>query len=439
MEDHVVFKCRLANYPEKANDFGILTKDFLFWHQDGIKQQLSLHDVVGTSLVNYGDLDFPGLLVVAYPKCKIGLLAKKQRRVLQKYYFTCSDLQMRSQWQKAIDNTLIGLPIDAVVKRRNLQVIINPTSGKKKATQIFEAVRPLFDNSNLEYAVTQTKSTLDTKNLVRDLDLLNIDGIVTVGGDGTIHDVIAGLMSRPDWEQAIKLPLGVIPGGTGNGLCKTLLELAAESYEPVNAAFLIVKGKQKSLDLAAVRQYNRRYYSFLSLSWGLVSDIDIESEKLKLLGALRFDIYALLLLIPLRTYKGRFSFIPHPDCKIDSSRAMMSQGEWQVIEDEFIFLWGMNTAWAAHDMNVTPHAQINDGAIDVLIMRKGTPRSEILTALLRCGKGEHLDLPHMEYYKVQAFRLEPLTDKGILVVDGEPVDYLPIEMKVIPNLALVNC
>ena len=99
----------------------------------------------------------------------------------------------------------------------------------------------------------------------------------------------------------------------------------------------------------------------------------------------------------------------------------------------------MNTAWAAHDMNVTPYAQLNDGAMDVLIMRKGTPRWEILQALLRCGKGEHLDLPHMEYYKVRAFRLEPLTDKGILVVDGEPVDYSPIDLKVIPNLACVSC
>ena len=90
-------------------------------------------------------------------------------------------------------------------------------------------------------------------------------------------------------------------------------------------------------------------------------------------------------------------------------------------------------------MNVTPYAQLNDGAMDILIMRKGTSRLEILKALLRCGKGQHLDLPHMEYYKVSAFRLEPLTEQGILVVDGERVDYSAIEMKVIPDLACVNC
>ena len=98
----------------------------------------------------------------------------------------------------------------------------------------------------------------------------------------------------------------------------------------------------------------------------------------------------------------------------------------------------MNTPWAAHDMNVTPYAQLDDGAIDVLIMRKGTSRLEILQALLRCGKGEHLDLPHLEYYKVSSFRLEPLTPKGLLVVDGELVDYSLLETVVIPSLARLN-
>jgi sphingosine kinase len=138
----------------------------------------------------------------------------------------------------------------------------------------------------------------------------------------------------------------------------------------------------------------------------------------------------------LRTYKGRFSYLPHPDFEQIGNNLSPS---WQVMEDDFIFLWAMNTPWAAHDMNVTPYASLSDGAIDVLVMRQGTSRWELLQALLRCGKGQHLDLPHMEYYKVSAFKLEPLTDKGILVVDGEPVEYSAIEMKVMPNLACVNC
>lgn len=438
MENYVIFQSKLAGYPETATEPGILTKDYLFWQHQGIKRQLCLDDVVGTALVNHGDDRQPCLLVSAYPKQTFGLIAKKERRVLREYYFTCADLATRSQWQQAINNTLVGQAIDADIKCRKLQVVINPNSGQKLASKVFEQVRPLLDCSNLTYTVTQTCSAADTKNFVGNLNLSALDGLVIVGGDGTIHDAIAGLMSRGDRETAIKLPLGIIPGGTGNGLCKSILESAKENYDPLNAAFMIAKGKQQSFDLASVTQNGQEYYSFLSLAWGLISDVDIESEKLKFLGALRFDVYAVMLLSLLRTYKGRFSYLPHPDFEHTQKQENLSPTGWQVMEDNFIFLWAMNTPWAAHDMNVTPYASINDGAIDVLVMRQGTSRWELLQALLRCGKGQHLSLPHMEYYKVSAFKLEPLTDQGILVVDGEPVDYTPIEMKVMPNLAVVN-
>ena len=436
MENQIVFERQLAVYGTKAKQIGFLSKDALFWRESGIKRQLMLNDVVGASLVEGEDKNF-SLLIHAYPN-RVSSKGKKQR-VLQEYHFTCRDRQEQLQWHRAIANTLQGKPIDAGIKPRHLQIIINPVSGRGQASQIFNRVRPIFDKSNLTYTVNQTYSAADTKNLVQQLDLTKIDGLVIVGGDGTIHDAIAGLMSRQDSSRAIELPLGIIPGGTGNGLSKTLLELSGENYDPLNAAFSIAKGKHQTFDIAAIEQNGTKYYSFLSLAWGLVSDVDIESEKLKFLGAIRFDLYALILISLLRTYKGRFSFIPHPDFKLNCNYPTTQYGKWQVIEDEFIFVWAMNTPWAAHDMNVTPYAKLNDGAMDVLIMRKGTPRWEILQALLRCGKGKHLDLPHMEYYKVRAFRLEPLTEKGILVVDGEPVDYSPINLQVIPNLACVNC
>jgi sphingosine kinase len=437
MENSTIFASQLASYPESARELGFLTKDYLSWQQDGIKQQLCLDDVVGTALVNQGDDNRLCLVVSAYPQQTVGLIFKKERRVLREYYFTCTDSAQRSQWQQAINNTLVAKAIDADIKPRQLQVVINPNSGKKQAMQIFEQVRGLLDRSNLQYTVTKTASRQDTKNFVHNLNLALTDGLIIVGGDGTIHDAIAALMSRPDAEAAIQLPLGIIPGGTGNGLCKSILESAGESYNPLNAAFMIAKGKQQHLDLAAVTQNGQEYYSFLSLAWGLISDVDIESEKLKFLGALRFDVYALMLLSLLRIYRGRFSYLLHPD--FNQLQENSSSTAWQVMEDNFIFLWAMNTPWAAHDMNVTPYAKLNDGAIDVLVMRQGTSRWELLQALMRCGKGQHLDLPHMEYYKVSAFKLEPLTDEGILVVDGESVEYTTIEMKVIPNLARVNC
>lgn len=411
---------------------GYLTAKTLNWSVNGDRHQISLADVVGVSIVDLGAAKIPGLIVNAYPKYK-------KQRILQEYWFACPSFQVQTQWQTAINNTLMGQPIDAQLSPRHLQIILNPNSGKSKSSQIFEQVRPLLEKSYLSFTVTKTLNAQHTKDLVKQIDLNTTDSLVIVGGDGTIHDVVAGLMSREDRDLAIQTTIGVIPSGTGNGLCKTLLEASAETYDPINAAFLIAKGNKQALDIATIKQNYQKYYSFLSLSWGLISDVDIKSEKLKFLGSLRFDLYALLLICLLRTYKGRFSFIPHPNWHKYNQREIEQEGKWHVIEDEFIFLWAMNTAWAAHDMNVTPYAQLNDGAMDILVMRKPTSRIKLIKALLLCGKGKHLNLPQMEYYKVRSFRLEPSGDRGILLVDGEAVDYAPIKMDIMPSLARVHC
>ena len=50
-------------------------------------------------------------------------------------------------------------------------------------------------------------------------------------------------MARPDWQRAIKTPLGILPGGSGNGLAASLLHSAGERFAAAHAAFLIAKGE----------------------------------------------------------------------------------------------------------------------------------------------------------------------------------------------------
>lgn len=46
-------------------------------------------------------------------------------------------------------------------------------------------------------------------------------GIAVVGGDGTFYEVLNGIFARPDWQDIFKqVPLGTIPGGSGNGLAR---------------------------------------------------------------------------------------------------------------------------------------------------------------------------------------------------------------------------
>ncbi len=58
--------------------------------------------------------------------------------------------------------------------------------------------------------------------LAAGLDLDEYVCISTISGDGLVHEVINGLMKHAHWAKAIKIPLGLIPGCTGNGLAVTL-------------------------------------------------------------------------------------------------------------------------------------------------------------------------------------------------------------------------
>lgn len=64
------------------------------------------------------------------------------------------------------------------------------------------------------------------------------------------------------------------------------------------------------MDIVRIETRSKILFSFLSVGWGLLSDIDIESERLRAIGGQRFTIWSVARLIGLRTYKGKISYLP---------------------------------------------------------------------------------------------------------------------------------
>ena len=70
------------------------------------------------------------------------------------------------------------------------------------------------------------------------------EGVVSVGGDGLAHEIVNGLMNRA--EKLKQLPfLGFLPGGSSDGMLKTVLHECGEALSPVNSVYIIGKGKSK--------------------------------------------------------------------------------------------------------------------------------------------------------------------------------------------------
>ncbi|KAJ4981051.1 hypothetical protein NE237_031888 [Protea cynaroides] len=345
--------------------------------------------------------------------------------------------------------------IDSLDRPKRLFVIVNPFGGKRSATKIFQdEVKPLLVAANIEYSVEETQYQLHAKEMAHTLDLSKYDGIVCVSGDGILVEVVNGLLQRADWEVAMKMPLGMIPAGTGNGMIKSVLDSVGDPCSVTNAVLTVIRGHKVSLDVATILQGETKFFSVLMLAWGLIADIDIESEKFRWMGSSRLDFYALLRIMRLRKYNGRISFVPAPGfeaygtpCnksgynKLDSSNQNLEaarvqqpgyQGpnvsfddsEWRAIDGPFVGLWLHNVPWGSEDTMPAPNAKFADGYLDLVII-KDCPNLSLLSLMTKLNDGSHVKSPFVSYLKVKALLLEPGQQSndpskgGIIDSDGE--------------------
>ncbi|CAG9761614.1 unnamed protein product [Ceutorhynchus assimilis] len=437
------------------------------------------------------------------------------------------------RWRCAIKNLIKGEPLSNLNESkhretRRLLVLCNPKSGAGKGKQIFQQkVAPILNEAEIPYDLYVTKHFNFARDFVRCNNLFQWTEIIAVGGDGIVFEIINGIFERPDWAQIIKsIPIGVVPGGSGNGLARSIAHHSAEPYLPaptLPAALAAVRGTSESMDLVRVETVSQIVYSFLSIGWGLLSDIDIESERLRVLGGTRFTVWSLARLIGLRSYKGKLWYLPASTVpvsynSINSERegstldfpaeihleteegrprvdswysahsrrsAYFSTGgssyqsttdsglgdgdlpstvtnrrmygpapqlpsvtaplpeNWKCIEGRFVMVHASYQTHLGEDCLFAPEARLNDGRIWLLIVKHGASRSQLLQFLLGLTTGAHANenrdaSSYIELIPVNAFRIEPdMGQNGYITVDGEHVEYGPIQAEIFPELARV--
>lgn len=220
-----------------------------------------------------------------------------------------------------------------------------------------------------------------------------------------------------------------------------MLHEAGEKYGVLESTFAVIKGRARPMDLATVVTPSTSHFSFLSLGWAIISDVDIESERYRCLGSARFTIGAVERIIWLRRYPGRFSYLPMPEDGPAGPAPQLPDlsepvpSDWVTIEDSFEMFYVTMTSHAAHDMYTSPRSRIGDGKFTILLLRGNRTRAELLTMFLGIEDGTHINHAALEMITTQAYRLEPLVDRGIYSLDGEIVPYGPIQSAVLPRAA----
>ncbi|XP_052199238.1 sphingoid long-chain bases kinase 1 [Diospyros lotus] len=190
-------------------------------------------------------------------------------------------------------------------------VILNPRSGHGRSSKVFHGmVEPIFKLAGFKMEVVKTTSAGHAKNLASSVDFSTCpDGIVCVGGDGIVNEVLNGLLSRDNQKEAVSIPIGIIPAGSDNSLVWTVLGVR----DPVSAAIAIVKGGLTATDVFAVEWIQTGVIHFgMTVSYfGFVSDVLELSEKYqKHFGPLRYLVAGFLKFLCLPKYSFEVEYLP---------------------------------------------------------------------------------------------------------------------------------
>ena len=199
----------------------------------------------------------------------------------------CPGPKEREAWVAALERVVRAA--GAGLEGKKVRVLVNPFSGNREARAIWQECSQLFKLAGVTVETTETAYTRHAKEIASQIDTKEYHAIVTVSGDGLLNEVVNGLMERPDWQQALQILVGAIPAGSGNGLAATL-----GSVDPLTIAFNIVKGRQRKIDLMHAVLAKSHFYCFLSVTWALISDIDLESESYRWMGPARFTVAAVV-------------------------------------------------------------------------------------------------------------------------------------------------
>jgi len=281
-------------------------------------------------------------------------------------------------------------------------LIYNPFAAHERAKKILPEVESYFYNKGVKFDLKTTDYHEHGITLVKEVDFEKYDAIVAAGGDGTLFEVINGYFQNPATRR---IPLGVLPIGTGNAFAR---DLALDSNRWKEAIDIICLNKPRKVDVGKFVTHGQVYYFLNILGLGFVSDVTATAHKIKAIGNFAYTVGVFQQTIFLHTFGARL--------EVDD----------QILERDCIFIEMSNTRYTSNFL-MAPQAAIDDGRLDVTIL-KGLSRIKLLQSFPKIFTGEHVHMKEVETY--QARHLKIITDTPkTLTPDGEVLGITPLEVE----------
>ena len=273
---------------------------------------------------------------------------------------------------------------------RRLALLVNPASAGGRALGELPKIEEELRRLDVQYRVVRSDSGDHAKQLARAMAETG-EVAVAVGGDGLVG-TLAGALD----EQ--RGALAIIPCGRGNDFARVL----GIPTDPAEAARLAAQGREKLLDVGRVDGK-----TFVGIaSYGFDSDANRIANETKIVRGNLVYLYAALKALALWK-PARFTVV------VDGER------------HEFLghAVAVANSKAYGGGMYLVPHAELDDGQLDVMLMAH-RPKRHILRSFPKVFKGTHVDDPAVTFLKGEVVEID--ADRPFTVyADGDPLAELP--------------
>ena len=133
-------------------------------------------------------------------------------------------------------------------------LIVNPHGGVRSGQKILEKVKPYFDEADAELKIIETEYAGHARDISCEIPFEGFTGLCAIGGDGTMHEMVNGIMSRKD---GIRIPIGLITGGTGNSFMHDV-----DCLDPIEAVQRILTNRTRKIDIFRAETEGGTYFGF---------------------------------------------------------------------------------------------------------------------------------------------------------------------------------